>query len=141
MPDGGERADAGLPLTGVRVLDLSGRSGAYCSKILADFGADVVKVERPAGDRMRFLPPCRDGQTGPDAGLLFAYYHHNKRGITLDWTRDDAGPLLEALAGWADVVVASPRVSGNGWSASSRTHRRSPGCRVPCSRASLRRSG
>ena len=98
-----------LPLAGVRVLDLSGRTGAYCGKILADLGADVVKVELPAGDRMRFLPPFRDGQTGPEAGLLFAYYHHNKRGITLDWERDESAPLLESLAGWAEVVLASPK--------------------------------
>ena len=55
MPDG-EAEAAGLPLTGLRVLDLSGRTGAYCSKVLADLGADVVKVERPSGDRMRFAP-------------------------------------------------------------------------------------
>ena len=109
MPDPGEHGDAGLPLTGVRVLDLSSRTGAYCSKVLADLGAEVVKVERPAGDRMRFLPPFRDGQSGPEASLLFAYYHHNKRGITLDWERDEARPMLESLSTWADVIVASPR--------------------------------
>ena len=97
------------PLGGMRVLDLSGRTGAYCTKILADLGADVIKVELPAGDRLRFVPPFRDGRTGPEAGLLFAYYHHNKRGITLDWERVDAEVLLAELAATAHVVIASPR--------------------------------
>jgi crotonobetainyl-CoA:carnitine CoA-transferase CaiB-like acyl-CoA transferase len=97
------------PLAGARVLDLSGRAGAYCGKILADLGADVVKVELPIGDRMRRLPPFRDGVSGPESSLLFAYYHHNKRGITLDWERADAHVLLEELASSADVVVASPK--------------------------------
>ncbi len=97
------------PLTGVRVLDLSGRTGAYCGKILADLGADVVKVELPTGDGLRRSPPFRDGRRGPESSLLFAYYHHNKRGITLDWQRDEARALLEELAATADAVIASPK--------------------------------
>ncbi|MGP0029382.1 MAG: CaiB/BaiF CoA transferase family protein [Acidimicrobiales bacterium] len=108
--EGGEGAHgpASPPLAAVRVLDLSGRAGAYCGKILADLGADVVKVERPRGDRMRFLPPYRDGVDGPESSLLFAYYHHNKRGITLDWERDESQPLLRELVASVDVVLASP---------------------------------
>ncbi|MHB8464457.1 MAG: CoA transferase [Acidimicrobiales bacterium] len=97
------------PLDGIRVLDVSGRIGAYCTKVLADLGADVVKAELPTGDQLRFLPPRREGACGPEAGLLFAYYHHNKRGITLDWERVEALPLLAELAVAADVVVASPK--------------------------------
>jgi crotonobetainyl-CoA:carnitine CoA-transferase CaiB-like acyl-CoA transferase len=106
---GGATEGVGQPLSGIRVLELGGRTGAYCGKLLADLGADVVKVELPAGDRMRSLPPFRDGGRGPESSLLFAYYHHNKRGITLDWERQDAEPLLERLSDWADVVLASPR--------------------------------
>ena len=109
LEEGGVEPPTAQPLAGVRVLDLSGRIGAYCGKILADFGADVVKVELPTGDRMRFLPPFRDGRSGPESSALFAYYHHNKRGITLNWERDDASTLLERLGASADVVVASPR--------------------------------
>ncbi|HEY6426862.1 MAG TPA: CoA transferase [Acidimicrobiales bacterium] len=101
--------DAGLPLNGVRVLEIGGRPAAYCGKILADLGADVIKIELPWGDRMRFLPPFRHGGTGPEASLLFAYYHHNKRGITLDWEHDASRALLERLASSADVVLASPK--------------------------------
>ena len=97
------------PLADVRVLDLSGRTGAYCGKILADLGADVVKVELPSGDRLRFLPPYRDEEKGAESGLLYAYYHHNKRGITLDWERDASSELLSELALSAQVVLASPR--------------------------------
>jgi len=97
------------PLQGVRVLDLSNRIGAYCSKLLADFGADVIKVELPKGDRLRSVPPFHTGPDGEVTGLLYSYYHHNKRGITLDWQRTEAIPLLRELCAVSDVVVASPR--------------------------------
>jgi crotonobetainyl-CoA:carnitine CoA-transferase CaiB-like acyl-CoA transferase len=80
--------------------------------VLADLGADVVKVELPEGDALRRLPPFRDGAAGSEASLMFAYYHHNKRAITLDWRRDDARPLLAELGATADVVLASPSVLG-----------------------------
>ena len=119
MGAGGVKADGELrrvrddgqvtpPLAGTRVLDLSGRVGAFCTKLLADLGAEVRKVERPSGDRLRNVPPFRDGEAAPESGLLFAYYHHNKRGLTLDWERDRAVPLLAELAAGVDVVVASP---------------------------------
>jgi crotonobetainyl-CoA:carnitine CoA-transferase CaiB-like acyl-CoA transferase len=100
------------PLAGTRVLDLSGRIGAYCGKILADLGADVINVEPPTGDRLRHVPPFRDGVRGPESSLLFAYYHHNKRGITVDWEREESRALLEELAATADVVLASPKGEG-----------------------------
>jgi len=94
------------------VLDLSSRIGAYCSKVLADLGADVLKVELPGGDQLRYLPPYRDGKSGPESSLLFAYYHHNKRGITLNFEREQSWPLLRELAASVDVVVASPKGVG-----------------------------
>ncbi len=96
---------AGDPLfAGVRVLDLAGSIGAYCSKLLADLGADVLKVEPPSGDPMRRKPPFAD----PGGSLLFTSYHVNKRGITLDVSRPDALPLLEAVGPSCDVVLLSP---------------------------------
>jgi len=97
-----------LPLAGVRVLDLTDRSGVYCGKLLADVGADVVKVELPAGDDLRFKPPFRTGCPLGEASLLFAYYNNNKRGITLDWTSPESLPILERLGETADVVLISP---------------------------------
>jgi benzylsuccinate CoA-transferase BbsE subunit len=90
-------------MTAMRVLDLSGPIGAYCSKLLADLGADVVFVEPPAGDDLRRRPPFVSGES-----LAFAAYHSNKRGITLDWSRADALPVLERLGTAFDVVLASP---------------------------------
>jgi crotonobetainyl-CoA:carnitine CoA-transferase CaiB-like acyl-CoA transferase len=104
----GSVGTSSLPLNGVRVLDLSTRIGAYCGKLLADLGADVIKVERPTGDQLRRTPPFRRGALEGESGLLFAWYNNNKRGITLDWTRLDAVPLLAELASSADVVVVSP---------------------------------
>lgn len=99
--------DDAMPLEGVRIFDLSSRVGAYCGKLLADFGADVVKVERPAGDRLRRIPPYSLAAEG-EQGLLFAWYQNNKRGITLDWSRPDAAVLLAELTAEADVVIVSP---------------------------------
>ncbi|HTF06805.1 MAG TPA: CoA transferase [Asanoa sp.] len=100
-------ADAG-PLAGRRVVDLSGEMGGYGTRLLAELGADVVLVEPPGGLPQRTRPPLRAGCTGPEASLVFAYYHSSKRGVTLDVTRPAALPLLSALAGSADAVVLAP---------------------------------
>ena len=92
----------------MRVLDLSGPIGAYCSKLLADLGSDVVLAEPPIGDDLRRRPPFASAEDGARASLLFASYHANKRGITLDCTRDESLPLLEALGQHFDAVIASP---------------------------------
>ena len=94
------------PLDGVRVLDLGGELSAYGTKILADLGADVVKVEPAGGDRQRRRPPFADGVTGPESSLTFAYYQANKRGVQLDWTNSEAE--LGRLAVGCDVVVIAP---------------------------------
>ncbi len=93
------------PLAGVRVLDLSRvLAGPYCSMVLADLGADVVKVERPgAGDPTRaWGPPFRDGES--------AYYlcvNRGKRSVTID-LGDPAGvEVAKRLAATADVVIES----------------------------------
>jgi crotonobetainyl-CoA:carnitine CoA-transferase CaiB-like acyl-CoA transferase len=94
------------PLDGVRVLDLGGELSAYGTKILADLGADVVKVEPAGGDRQRRRPPFADRVTGPESSLTFAYYNANKRGVQLDWSKSEAE--LGRLASGCDVVVISP---------------------------------
>jgi formyl-CoA transferase len=70
------------------------------SAILGDFGADVVKVEPPAGDPLRAMGVQRDGQS-----LVFAFVNRNKRGITLDLATDDGQAAFRALVAAADVVV------------------------------------
>lgn len=96
------------PLRGYRVVDLSGGLGAYCTKLLADLGADVIKVEPPGGDPMRGQPPLVGAEGGVARSAIFASYHANKRGVTLDIGRAEAIPMLRALASVCDVVVASP---------------------------------
>jgi crotonobetainyl-CoA:carnitine CoA-transferase CaiB-like acyl-CoA transferase len=100
------------------VLDLSGPLGAYSTKLLADLGADVIKVEPPGGDPLRYRPPFKDDSANLDGSLWFAYYHENKRGITLDLTRAEAGPLVVELAAAADVAMVTPELaSPTGWDA------------------------
>jgi crotonobetainyl-CoA:carnitine CoA-transferase CaiB-like acyl-CoA transferase len=97
-----------LPLGGIRVLDLSGQLGSYCGRLLADLGADVVKVELPEGDVLRRLPPYAGDRADAERSLSFAYYHANKRGVVLDYREPAAdGPLAE-LGANADVVLLSP---------------------------------
>jgi len=99
-------------LDGVRVLDLSGPIGAYCTRLLSDLGADVVLVEPPGGDPLRRIPPFHGDD--PHASLAFAYYHASKRTIVAD----DGDPgALPRLGADADVVVMSPspRAPLPGW--------------------------
>jgi crotonobetainyl-CoA:carnitine CoA-transferase CaiB-like acyl-CoA transferase len=94
----------------VRVVDLGEAATAYGGRLLADLGADVVKVEPPAGDPLRARPPFHTGP-GPDpdrgTGLVFRTYHANKRGVTLEVGRPEALELLGEL-GRADVVLLAP---------------------------------
>ncbi|ACL55693.1 CaiB/BaiF CoA transferase family protein [Methylobacterium nodulans] len=89
-------------LAGIRVVDLSRvLGGPYCTQILGDHGADVIKVEPPGGDETRgWGPPFRDGTAS-----YFQGTNRNKRAITLDLTTDPGRDLLRALLADADVLV------------------------------------
>ncbi|MDA0262853.1 MAG: CoA transferase [Chloroflexi bacterium] len=97
---------AGL-LNGIRVLDLgSGISAPWCAKILADYGADVIKVEPPgAGDCARRMGPFAGDDPHPEKSLGFLYLNTNKRGVTLDPSSPTGRKLLERLVAEADVLV------------------------------------
>lgn len=100
-------------LEDVRVLDLTHHiAGPYCAKLLADFGADVVKIERPEGDIARSMPPFFNDEAHPDKSLLFAYLNTGKRSVTLNLKTATGKALLERLAADADIVVENfaPRV-------------------------------
>jgi benzylsuccinate CoA-transferase BbsE subunit len=92
-------------LRGMRVLELADASGVYCGKLLADMGADVVKIERPGGDSTREIPPFWGGEPHPERGFFFLYTNTSKRGVTLDVTRPEGQELFKALARTARLVI------------------------------------
>ncbi len=96
-------------LSGCRVLDLAGPLGFHCVKLLADMGADVIKVEPPGGDEARQIPPFKDDLPHPEKSLYFLHYNTNKRGITLNLDSRDGRTILLELARSADVVVDTHR--------------------------------
>ena len=96
------------PLTGYRVLDLSGPMGVYCGKLMADMGADVIKVEPPGGDAMRRIGPFIGQQQGhEERSLHWLHFNTNKRSITLDINTADGGAILRHLACGAHVLLES----------------------------------
>ncbi|MGN6315697.1 CaiB/BaiF CoA transferase family protein [Trinickia sp.] len=104
-------------LSGLRVLDLSRvLAGPWASQLLADLGADVVKVERPRGgdDTRAWGPPWLadvDGEpTGESAYFLSA--NRNKRSVTIDIAHPDGQALIRQLAGKADIVIENFKVGG-----------------------------
>jgi crotonobetainyl-CoA:carnitine CoA-transferase CaiB-like acyl-CoA transferase len=93
------------PLDGVKVLDLSRFiAGPQCAALLADMGADVIKVERPGGEDSRRTAPYYRGQA-----VYTLAFNRNKRAITLDTRAPEGKALLGRLVGWADVVVENFR--------------------------------
>jgi len=98
------------PLTNIRVLDLSEYvAGPYCARLLAGFGADVIKVEAPQGDPIRHWGPFKDGIANPEAGAFHLYLNQGKRSVTLDLETEDGRAQLHRLIATADVIVESGR--------------------------------
>jgi alpha-methylacyl-CoA racemase len=100
-----------LPLEGVRVLDLSRLlPGGFCSLLLADLGADVLKVEDTGmGDYIRWSPPYVEGAEDSAKGALFLALNRNKRSIRLDLKQEQGREALLALVREYDVVLESFR--------------------------------
>ncbi|MFC7049894.1 CaiB/BaiF CoA transferase family protein [Emcibacter nanhaiensis] len=97
-----------------RVLELAENvSGEYCGKLLADFGADVIKIERPgSGSPTRNMGPFAGGEAGTEKSGLFAYLNTNKKSVALDLSREEGMLALGKLLDHVDVVIDDHR---SGW--------------------------
>ncbi|WP_313302890.1 CaiB/BaiF CoA-transferase family protein [Diaphorobacter sp.] len=105
------------PLSGIKVLDLSRvLAGPWCTQMLADLGADVIKVERPiAGDDTRHWGPpfLRDDEgNSTQQASYFASCNRNKRSITIDMAKPEGQALIRQMAAQADVLVENFKVGG-----------------------------
>jgi len=96
-----------LALAGYRVLDLTGEIGHYCGKMLGDMGADVIKIEPPGGDPVRFIGPYYKDQRDPDKSLRWFSANTSKRGVTLDLSKPQGRRIMEKLLPTAQVIVTS----------------------------------
>lgn len=95
-------------LEGLRVLDLATDHGHLCGKLLADLGAEVIKVEPPEGDASRRRPPFAEKMSNPvEAGLVFHYFNANKKGIVLDLSAKEGQREFRSLATTTDMVIES----------------------------------
>jgi len=99
------------PLSDLRILDLTqALAGPFCTMLLADLGADVIKVEPPRGDMARFLGPHPEDREGCDYGGYFASINRNKRSIVLDLKTETDRDTFLRLTDTVDAVVENARV-------------------------------
>jgi len=104
MAEGQSRAAPG-PLDGFRVLDFSMfLAGPYCSRLMADMGAEIIKVEPPGGDMLRHAPPFRNGQSA-----YFGHMNCGKKSVELDLKEDQGRELVRRLIPSVDVLLENFR--------------------------------
>lgn len=99
-------ANAG-PLAGLKVVDLADSSGVYGSKALSDLGADVTRVEPPAGDPLRARGPFLGELEGPDRSLYFSFMNTSKSSVVIDHATPEGRDALHRLALGSDIVYFS----------------------------------
>ena len=98
------------PLAGVKVLELSTMMAApSCGKYLADWGAEVIKIEKGIGDNYRTYPPTMGIPSVPDCSPLYDNVNGGKRGIVLDIKQPEGMEAMHKLLGWADVFLTNNR--------------------------------
>ncbi|MCH7606029.1 MAG: CoA transferase [Chloroflexi bacterium] len=100
-------------LEGVKVLDLTHHiAGPWCTKLLADYGAEVLKVERPEGDPARRMAPFFHDEISDEKSLLFLYLNTSKQGVTINLKSQQGLRMLRELVKDAHLLVEnfSPRV-------------------------------
>ena len=93
-------------LAGIRVLDLADNAVAYASRLLADLGAEVVRIEPPGGSALRRAPPLVQ-TPGGTASCAHAFWNANKKAVTLDLGSTEGARLFGDLAARSDVVIRS----------------------------------
>lgn len=94
-------------LTGYRVLDVTDEKGLYCGKVLGDYGADVIKIEPPGGDRARDIGPFYKGIPAREKSLFWFFTNTSKRGITLNLETIDGREIFRRLVKTAHFVIES----------------------------------
>src|SRR5512136_3230843 len=94
------------PLSGVKLVEYcSFVSGPYCTKLFADLGAEVIKVENPEGDEARKRGAFLDDNPNPELAGLFLYLNTNKLGVTLNLGSATGRDIFKQLIATADVLV------------------------------------
>lgn len=94
-------------LSPYRVLDLTDAKGFLCGRLMADLGAEVIKIEPPGGDPGRTIPPFYKDEPHPEKSLYYFAYNANKKGITLDIETTDGQEIFKRLIKTADFVIES----------------------------------
>jgi len=94
-------------LSGLRALDLTSEFGFFCGKILAQFGVDVIKIERPGGDPARNFGPFYHDVPDPEKSLFWFAFNDSKRGITLNIETQEGQDIFKKLVTTADFVLES----------------------------------
>lgn len=105
----GQRKASDTALGDLRVLDLAGPMGLYCTKQLADLGADVVKIEPPGGDPTRAIGPFYHNKVDPEKSLYWFHFNTNKKSITLDIEGSEGKKILRKLVKGTDIMVETFR--------------------------------
>ena len=95
------------PLAGLRVVELTNAIGQWCGKLMADLGADVIKVEPPGGAEERQVGPFYRDEPHPDRSLYFWHYNTSKRGITLNLNHEAGREVFRHLVDSADLLLES----------------------------------
>jgi crotonobetainyl-CoA:carnitine CoA-transferase CaiB-like acyl-CoA transferase len=109
--DGGRRMSTNThgPLAGLRVLELADEKGQWCGKLMADLGAEVIKIEPSGGEATRTVGPFYRDVPNRERSLSFWHYNTSKRGITLSLETEDGRRLFRRLAATADIILETFR--------------------------------
>jgi crotonobetainyl-CoA:carnitine CoA-transferase CaiB-like acyl-CoA transferase len=99
------RSNGTAPLSGICILDLADEQASFCTKLLADMGARVIKVEKPGGDASRNIGPFLKHTPRSKTSLSFFYHNTGKLGITLNLEHKEGQEIFLQLAGRTDIIV------------------------------------